>query len=359
MKRILVFQTWGVGDMIMTTPMLQALKEHFHGAKVTVVAGSLPAASVVSGASWCDDIKILPVRGISWSQTFRFFLEVRRQGYDMAIIATRINRKIPLLCRTVGNIPVVIGDGFDGSGFAYTHWRKTHPDEHRIDANLRMVEDVVAKPGAFPIWFGLTRDVESAAADWRNQERFCNVPMIGLHPGSDGEAGRNKRPPVALCREIIQGIALALPRATIAVVIGPAEQELKGSFGDFGQNVVILDGLPLAVVAARIKFMNVLIAGDSGLGHVATALGTPLIALFGPTNERSTAPRGAKVSIVRGGAELPCAPCYGTAQYHACPRQIECLRSIPAHRIIELVVSYAMGRSNFSTHGGSPATDDD
>jgi heptosyltransferase-2 len=76
------------------------------------------------------------------------------------------------------------------------------------------------------------------------------------------------------------------------------------------------------------------VSNDSGAMHLAAALGTPLVAVFGPTNERGTAPvprPGSRAAILAGSAW--CRPC----RFRECPLDHRCMTSIPADRVVQAV----------------------
>jgi len=86
--------------------------------------------------------------------------------------------------------------------------------------------------------------------------------------------------------------------------------------------------LLLAVLAE----MAVLVSGDTGVAHLAAALGTPVVTLFGPTDPALSAPLG-RVAVVRHA--VPCAPCF----YRACPIDHPCMRGISAAEVGERVAA--------------------
>jgi lipopolysaccharide heptosyltransferase II len=76
-----------------------------------------------------------------------------------------------------------------------------------------------------------------------------------------------------------------------------------------------------ALLPALLAEIDVLVAGDTGVAHLAAALGTPVVTLFGPTDPRLSAPRGRVVVVTH---PVPCAPCF----YRSCPIEHPCLRGV-------------------------------
>jgi heptosyltransferase-2 len=80
------------------------------------------------------------------------------------------------------------------------------------------------------------------------------------------------------------------------------------------------------------------VSGDTGIAHLAAALGTPVVALFGPTDPALSAPRG-PAAVIAGNA--PCAPCF----YTRCPIDHVCMRSITAEAVAEAVADSLMAKT--------------
>jgi heptosyltransferase-2 len=76
-----------------------------------------------------------------------------------------------------------------------------------------------------------------------------------------------------------------------------------------------------ALLPAVLAEIDVLVSGDTGVAHLAAALGTPVVTLFGPTDPRLSAPRGRAAVVTH---PVPCAPCF----YRACPIEHPCLRGV-------------------------------
>ena len=105
---------------------------------------------------------------------------------------------------------------------------------------------------------------------------------------------------------------------------------LLGALGDAPAAAAITDSAPAlslvgrdrpALLPALLAEIDVLVAGDTGVAHLAAALGTPVVTLFGPTDPRLSAPRGRAVVVTH---PVPCAPCF----YRTCPIEHPCLRGV-------------------------------
>jgi ADP-heptose:LPS heptosyltransferase len=93
--------------------------------------------------------------------------------------------------------------------------------------------------------------------------------------------------------------------------------------------------LSLRETASLLADAAVVLANDCGLGHLAGALGTPTVLLFGPTPHRTLGALPPNVMVLRTG--LPCEPCWFGARFRACSRRIDCLRQLRAETVVEAV----------------------
>ncbi|WP_420129127.1 glycosyltransferase family 9 protein [Longimicrobium sp.] len=93
----------------------------------------------------------------------------------------------------------------------------------------------------------------------------------------------------------------------------------------------LVDRLTLRETAEALAAAGVVVANDSGLGHVAGAVGAQTVLLFGPTSERVLGQFPSNVTVLRAG--LPCEPCWTTARLRACAGRIDCLRELPVERV--------------------------
>jgi len=102
-----------------------------------------------------------------------------------------------------------------------------------------------------------------------------------------------------------------------------------------GQGYILLPDYPLPLLASILAHCQAYLGNDSGVSHLAAAVGTPTVAIVGPTDADVWAPRGASVRIVRGTA--PCAPC-SAEQRRGC-RQRVCLETVSTDAVITMLQS--------------------
>src|SRR5205085_9521854 len=100
----------------------------------------------------------------------------------------------------------------------------------------------------------------------------------------------------------------------------------------------------LEAVVALIARCHLFISGDTGLGHIASALSVPTITIAGPTQIQSTRPFSAVNSIVCTAVALPCQPCYGGPLFGQC-HHLSCLTTIAPSEIAERVIE-VLNRDN-------------
>jgi ADP-heptose:LPS heptosyltransferase len=153
--------------------------------------------------------------------------------------------------------------------------------------------------------------------------------VIILHPGS---GSKKKVWPLDRFLNLVRYLQDRLG-SRILIVLGPAEGlEVQKAFERRGTNPPILaKGLSLLRLASVMEGCRFFIGNDSGISHMAAALGLPTVAIFGPTDPRVWCPRGEKVVVVR--KEIPCSPC-PQERFFQC-KTFECLKAIEINEVLK------------------------
>ncbi|MFN2571840.1 MAG: lipopolysaccharide heptosyltransferase II [Gemmatimonadales bacterium] len=307
----LVIQTAFLGDVVLTTPLLAALAAR-HG-PVDVVTTPLAAPLLENHPAVHAVLPYDKRRGDRGIRGLRLLAgKLKSARYTRAYLPHRSLRTAAL--GVLARIPTRIG--FSGGwSFLYTEARLKPRIGHEADRLLALADEA---PGVYPPHLRPTADDERVAA------ALVAVPFVALAPGS---IWGTKRWPYY--REL--AIALST-RTTVVAVGGPDDaglgEEIVGAVARSGGHAINACGqLTLRQSAALIGKAAILITNDSAPLHLASAMGTPLVALFGPTvSAFGFGPlRSGDVAL---GMELQCRPCssHGPRQcplgHHRCMRDL-------------------------------------
>jgi heptosyltransferase-2 len=184
-------------------------------------------------------------------------------------------------------------------------------DRHDLEQNFRLLEvlGIPPSPGYKMLPFPLTADEKDRAEDFIREQGLENARLIGIHPGSSADHGMDKkRWPMASFADLAGLMARDRP-SKFLVFGGPDEQALKDNLAAaLGDKVLVINTASLFDTAALIGRCAAFISNDSGLMHIAVAQNVRTCGIFGPTDDRRTAPYGKGHLVVR--KKLDCCPCW-------------------------------------------------
>jgi ADP-heptose:LPS heptosyltransferase len=322
--------------MIMTTPMLRLLKAQSAPPSVTVVAGSEAAAAVIAESELCNAVKVFSFRKSSAASIVRFALSLRPEQYDAAILATRLSSRIALLLKTVSGIPIVAGDGTGPKGWGYTTWRRVDYASHRIANNLAIARLLFPQATATPdLYFHVDEAARSEAHAFWAANRLAGATVLGIHPGGGEVECKEKRLPSPLCVEIITRFLKRNPTGRVLLFFGPDDQDVRPALEPDDERVLMVDRLDVRTVGGLIAKCGHFVSGDTGLAHIAAAVGVPTVTVVGPTDMRQTRPWGNGHHIVATTKLLPCSPCYDTELFGRCPFDGACMATVAASQVYD------------------------
>jgi len=330
--RILLRSTNWIGDAIMTTPAVRTIRQNYPSAHITLLA--LPwVADVFAACPHIDDIFIFDKRGHhkGVAGKLRLAADLRRLRFDAAILLQ--NAFEAALIATLARIPVRCGYTTDGRGLLLTHKVKKHPDiglRHQVHYYQEMTRGLGMTPGDDSLELFLDpQALTQAKQRLMKEKQGRDIPVIGLNPGA--AFGPAKRWPAVkygkLAKKLIQ------ETSGICLVFGTdADQEAAAEIAAIaGDHVVNLAGqTQLAEALAFIDCCDLFVTNDSGLMHVAAALSTPLVAIFGSTDHIATGPYSTKATVIR--KPLACSPCMKT---HCPKKHFQCMENITVEEVAQ------------------------
>lgn len=337
LKRILIRSTNWIGDAIMTTPAIRTLRQNYPDAEITLLA--LPWVSDVFAASpRIDKIFVYEKKGRHQGLRGKWQLaaELRKKHFDAAILLQ--NAFEAALITTLAKIPTRGGYTTDGRGLLLTHGVHKDPaigEKHQVYYYQEMLAGLGLTPGENSLELFLSSDDEASARQGLDTlfSRQGRGPVIGLNPGA--AYGPAKRWPA----EKFAQLAAQLIEQSHALIL------IFGTKADQAAAATILAAVPeperilditgkttLAAAMAYIDCCDVFVSNDSGLMHVAAALQTPTIAIFGSTDHIATGPFSDKARIIR--KPLDCSPCMKT---HCPKHHFQCMEQIQPQEVFSAV----------------------
>jgi ADP-heptose:LPS heptosyltransferase len=182
-----------------------------------------------------------------------------------------------------------------------------------------------APPGGAPA-IALKHDALEWARAWLRDRGLNGARLLIVAPGSGAQ---EKNWPREYFREVMQHWERSRS-GKVSVVLGPAE---AGEYAFWNERSAAARGLSLGQLAALLSTADVYVGNDSGVTHLAAAIGVKTIALFGPTDRDEWAPRGSDVEVVTLGVE--CSPCERAAM-KSCPHR-KCLTTLKSRDVINAV----------------------
>ncbi len=316
--RLVVAPNW-IGDAVMSLPFLRALRRADPEGRITVLAKRGPAA--VYRAEGTADA-VLTATGLLGDAG-----AASRAGFAEAWLLPNSFRSalVPWLAR----IPERIGYGSDGRAPLLT---RVHAPPPRTDHQLRDYDPLLRSRGIEPDPDPPRLPIPAEAAAQADAALSrAGLPRDGslvlVAPGA--AFSWTKRWPADRFGRLAD--LLAARGLRCAIVVGPGEEpiatQVRGASAAGGDLPVLgldLDPVGVAALAARARAV---VANDSGPMHLAAAVGTPVVALFGPTDPGRTGPTGAPSEVLD--RYVFCSPCY----LKECPYAHECMTEISVEAV--------------------------
>jgi heptosyltransferase-2 len=332
-RAILVVPYMWIGDFVRGHTVVRVLKQRWPSRPVDVLVTSLCAPlvdympGIRSGVVWD-----LPRSRLAVAKQWGLANDLRARNYGTALVLPRTWKSA--IAPALAGIPERVGFVGEARFGLLNRWRWGEKALPRfIDKNAALaLPDGAPRPPEWPV---PQLQVPSAEAGrWRQQNGLGTDPAIALAPGSVGASKRWTYYPEAARRLAERGL-------DVWVVGGPGEKALAAEIvAAGGARVRDLTGADLRNGIRAMAAAKVAISNDSGLMHIAAALGTPTIGIFGPTSPHLWAPLNGLAATVQTKTVVPCQPCHRpvcTMNEHRCMRDIAAtdVVAIAAHVLSE------------------------
>jgi ADP-heptose:LPS heptosyltransferase len=307
--RVLLLENWGLGDAIMATAAIRMLEAEGH--QVTLLCKensaqllkpSYPKIQFVTfDWPWTAFRGKYHLWKWPWLLMVRVISRLRRARFD-AVLSVRPDPRDHLLMLLIVSRKRV-GYGVYGTSLWLTESLPISADVHRVDAWQYAVQRL--DPGTGPLPPELSDELVNASSCIQDGSDGDNVIVIHC-----GAAQAVRRWPLESWSEIIRRIRSEWSGTNVAVLTDP------DGYGSTLEDVAdqVITGLSLDALIATLASATVVMANDSGPGHISVALGVPVVTVFGPQVPAVFRPYGDSHCVVGG---IPCRyhPCFDSCRF--------------------------------------------
>ncbi|MFH1994628.1 MAG: lipopolysaccharide heptosyltransferase II, partial [Nitrospinota bacterium] len=308
-KNILVREPNWIGDIMMSTPAIHALRESFPNSRISVLIKK-GLAPLLEGNGDIDEIISFSPEGLSPLSRISFYRDLKERDFDLALLFT--NSFESALAAWLAGAKIRLGYRKDMRNLLLTHPVPLPKRESPRMHQSKFYTDLVAEAGpgqpADRLFFHVPEEAAIEAEKiWQENGLTGSSFVVGFGVGA--AFGNAKRWPLERYSELANRIVRELEGKVI----------IFGGSGDRGDAENILSGCPAGVISlaggvslktlgALLKRCDLYVTNDSGPMHIAAAVGTPIVAIFGSTDPSESAPLSDLYTIVR--KEADCSPCW-------------------------------------------------
>ncbi len=335
LRRLLVRVPNWIGDAVMCEPALALLRQLFPAGDITVLAKPT-IAELLRGHPGIDHTIVFQDQGIhaGWGGKWALSGQLRRGRFDLAILFQ--NAFEAALLSLLAGIPRRYGYATDGRSMLLSH-AVTVPGmanaRHHVEYYVDLLRPLGDTSGACPPRLYLSDQERQETAD-----RLAGAGidasdfLIGLNPGSVYGGAKRWLPErfADVADRLVTEVGSRSGRSAGVVIVGGRGEEELGrriAAGMDSRAVVWSGQTTVRELMAVISRCGLFVTNDTGPMHVAAAFDVPVVAIFGPTDWRNTAPVGERHAVVRHPVE--CAPCL----LRECPIDHRCMTRVTVEEV--------------------------
>lgn len=347
--RIMILGSIGIGNLLLFSPCLRVLRESFPQAHITMIVLKKGFVELYADDPNVNEVLIsdYAVQN-TWWKRFRLICDLRKRKFDLSITTFPANRIEYNLLSFLAGVKYRIAHRYHTKfwrTFSFLQNNKIPVDLtlHDLEQNIALLRPLGLEGKAEKrLFITLSDKHHTEAAQFLEQSALNKSSIfIGIHAGSSSDRNMDLKrweteKFIALCKRIMEEYPVSF------ILFGgseekPIKDEITRELGDVCVPVV---GVSLKTTAALIGECRIIITNDSGLMHVAVAMGIPCVAIFGPTDPGRTAPYGLRHRVVQLG--LHCSPCWsirnvGVGQIKCIYPTNRCLKELSVERVYKVV----------------------
>lgn len=331
-RNILMIRLDGIGDVMFSTPLYEALKSRYPDAKLTVLVNA-NAKGIIETNPYVDKVFVLRNTWISsnnwikFSEILSMLRKIRKGNYDIGIDLRGDVRNIFLMI--FGKVSYRVGYGITGGGFLLNKMLSYEKDMHEVDRNLKLIKELDCSVVNRRLQIYYSQADKDSVLNLLEREHVGKDDIllaVHMETGYPSKLWKKDR--------FVQLLQEMNKRDYGKIILVGESKNVNGFHnvhGRLGFNYINTIGkLSISKLAVLLERCAVLISCDSGPVHVATAVGIPCIVLFSGTNNvKQWGPFGNINRVIY--KDVECSPC----EMRVCPRDIHlCMDMIKVEDVL-------------------------
>ncbi|MEP6959004.1 MAG: lipopolysaccharide heptosyltransferase II [Nitrospirota bacterium] len=357
-KRILVRGPNWLGDAVMCEPTLRGLRRLFPDAQIALLVKP-GVADLFAGHPALTRVLTYDTKGRHAGLPGKWVLagQLRRQGFDLAVLFQ--NAFEAAFLTFLAGVPRRYGYATDGRSLLLSD-PVAPPDRRTLVHQVRYYWDLLKPLGLTgdppaPELVVFPEEEQAMAARFALGGLTASDVVVGINPGSTYGGAKRWLPDrfaevtERLCRTICE----SREQQVSVVIFGAKGEEQLGqeiAARMSSRSLVLTGATTIRELMAAVKRCALLLTNDTGPMHIASAFKVPVVAIFGPTDWRTTSPFGDAHAIVR--QPVDCAPCL----LRECPIDHRCMTRVSVEQVFEAATKQLKGLSGLSCSSGSSET---
>lgn len=320
-KKILCIKPRGIGDIVLSTIILENLHNHFQNAKIDYLTEHFAKYSVANNPLIHKVLtmhKTEFVAKVAW--------RIRKEKYNLIIDLWSNPRSAQITF--LSGVKYRVGYAYRGRKYAYNILGTSEKGEHHsAEHNLELLKPLDVNIVSKKINYNVGALEKFFADDFFTENNLNDKKVFGIIPSGGWDSKRcNKEKWVEICKSVVTKF-----NCRLLILWGPGDESDAQFIQSYlGNDCLIAPKSSLPQMASLINKCNLVIANDSGPMHISAALGIPTLGIFGPTNPKAHGPYSPKSDYVIKD-DLDCIICNKLV----CPLQHECMRDLAVDGVIQ------------------------
>lgn len=291
-ERILILSTTAIGDTLLSTPVVTALREEYPSAIIKLMVQD----------HYCNFFKTNPdINDViafhkGWTGLLRMWWKIKKENFAIAVVL-HTSDPFPIAVSILSGIPCIIGKSlqprFDPF---FSKFIRPDYDKHAIERRMNVLKIIRPQRTSWPRRLVLPIDPLKTKDTWKSLYKELQLPennyiAIGFQPGASRDFKIwPKKNFIALGKKL-----LTRDKRIILFILGvskeaPLGKEIEHGIGQNGRVFSLCGKTSLVDLPQVVKGLNLVITNDTGTLHIAIAAGTPTVSLFVPTDPHGTGP---------------------------------------------------------------------